>query len=121
TQIAIIKSRLVMQAAVDQPQVKFLPVVRQQRDPVEWLDRELKVDYKLAPEVLSIAMSGTEPQQLAVVVNAVRDAYLTQVVNKERNEKSNILNRLQQFLTEKQRLMTDRRNELRKLAESVGS
>lgn len=120
TQIAIIKSRLVLQAALDRPQVKALPVVQEQKDAVDWLDRELKVDYKLAPEVLSIAMSGDRPQQLAVIVNAVRDIYLTQVVNKERNQKAELLERLNKYLEEKKQLMTDRRNRLRALAESVG-
>jgi hypothetical protein len=66
-------------------------------------------------------MSGAEPQQLAVVVNAVRNAYLSQVVNKESNEKMELLQRLQNFCAEKERVIRDRRNQLRSLAESVGS
>lgn len=121
TQIAIIKSRLILSTALGQPQVKALPLVRAEVDPIEWLDRELKVDYKLAPEVLSIAMSGTDPQQLAVIVTAVRDAYLSQVVNKERNQKEELLQRLQKFFSEKEQLMKNNRNKLRNLADSVGS
>src|SRR5262249_43361439 len=75
TQVALIKSRLVLNAALRQPGAAELSVIRQQRDPVAWLESELQVDYTLGPEVLRIALTGDRPDELAVLVNAVTDAY----------------------------------------------
>ncbi len=121
TQIAIIKSRLVLDAAVADERLKNIGAPWKDDNPAEWLEKELKVDYKVAPEVLSISMSGQQPQQLTALVSAVRDAYVRQVVNKERNEKMELLNRLEKLYETYANALTARRGRYKEIAESVGS
>src|SRR5262249_44806506 len=52
-------------------------------DPVEWLEKEVRADFLEAPEVLRISMDGLNTDQLILLVNAIREAYLKEVIDKE--------------------------------------
>src|SRR5438876_833018 len=56
TQVALIKSHFVRQAALRKTAVARLPIVRGQADPIAWLTNELSVDYPGDAEILRIAM-----------------------------------------------------------------
>src|SRR5207245_6677801 len=83
TQMALIKTRLVLTAAVHHPEVRELQCVVNQLDPVQWLEKELQVDFKIATEILIISMSGDGPEELKALVNAVKRAYLQEIVYKD--------------------------------------
>jgi succinoglycan biosynthesis transport protein ExoP len=125
TQMTLAKSRLVLGAALTQPRVAELGLIqtlkREQKEPVEWLERELKVDYKLGSEILQISLSGENPQELTVVVDAVRESYVQKIVNRERNERLARLGQLEEVYTKYQENLRRREQELRKLAITVGS
>ncbi|HYV36565.1 MAG TPA: hypothetical protein VE988_12710 [Gemmataceae bacterium] len=82
TQVAMVKSRLVLNSALREPKVAALAVVREQTDPVAWLEKKLIVDFPDAPEIMRIAMIG-EVTDAVVIVNAVMGSYLKESVNKE--------------------------------------
>jgi capsular exopolysaccharide synthesis family protein len=120
-QLALVKSRLVLNAALRQQHVAELPSVRDRLDPVEWLEKNIKADYSLAPEILRISMNGADPAELKVLVNAVREAYLHEIVDKEKEDRNIRLERLKRLHADyDERLRTSRAN-LRKLAEGVGT
>jgi polysaccharide biosynthesis transport protein len=83
TQVALVRSRLVLNAALRDPEVAKLSVIAEQVEPVEWLEKEVQADFSVAPEVLRISMQGNNTDELEKVVKAVRDAYLKEVVEKE--------------------------------------
>jgi hypothetical protein len=83
TQAALAKSRLVLNSALRDPEVANLPLIASKVDPVEWLEKEVQVDFSIAPEIMRIRMGGAETDQLEALVNAIRRAYLLEVVDKE--------------------------------------
>jgi len=87
TQIATVKSRLVRQAAVQDLQPLDLATLRAQSDPVAWLEKEIVADYTVAPEILRISLKGSQPDELVLVLNALREAYMREMLNKDRNER----------------------------------
>jgi capsular exopolysaccharide synthesis family protein len=121
TQTALITSRLVLSAALADPRVAELSIVRGLANPVEWLEKKIKADYTIAPEILSISIAGENASELVVLVNAVRDAYLQEIVNREQNELNTRLDRLKQFYAAKEEVLRRKRATLRGLAQSVGS
>jgi polysaccharide biosynthesis transport protein len=84
TQAARIKSPLVLQAALRVPGISELPMIRSEREPIQFLQDELAVVSPLESEVLLIKMRGKDKTQLVKVVNAVHDAYLEKVNEGER-------------------------------------
>jgi capsular polysaccharide biosynthesis protein len=78
---AFIKSPMVINTALKQ--VKDLPTIREQSQPVDWLENALKTDFLLAPEILRLTLTGDRPDDVAKIVNAVTDAFLKEMDNKE--------------------------------------
>jgi capsular exopolysaccharide synthesis family protein len=91
TQLALVKSRLVLVAALRQPEVRQLSLIREleKRGPdeaLDWLERGLKVDFSVGPEILQIALEGEKSEELKALVSAVEDAYLEEIVKKDRRD-----------------------------------
>lgn len=85
TQKAMCRSRLVLNSALRDPEVANLPLILDQIEPVAWLEKEIQVDFSIAPDIMKISLNGMETDQLRLLVNAVRRAYLREVVDKERS------------------------------------
>jgi capsular exopolysaccharide synthesis family protein len=110
-QAALVRSRHVLQAAIARPDAAALPSVRNNPDPVGGLERDLKTDFSVSPEILRITLSGPEPKELTVLLDAVREAYLAEGVNKEATDKRAGLGRLKGLIEEdKGRLEQARRD-----------
>ena len=86
TQIELIKSDLVLQAALRDPNVASLPLIRAEADPVSWLRRRLVVGFGSDSEIMAVQMYGTEGEvdQLKQLVDAVVSAYLNEVASSQR-------------------------------------
>lgn len=91
----LLKSRLVLNAALERKEVQALPIVRQQSDPVDWLDGLIVVDFRLGQEFMRVTLEGDE-EASRVLLKAVTDVYLQEIVNKDRNGR---LSRLEQLKT----------------------
>ena len=83
SQAAMIKSHFVLNAALRDPNVAALPMLRAQSDPVRYLEEELKVESTEGSEILKISLSGDDPQAIAKIVNSIQEAYFREVVDEE--------------------------------------
>ena len=92
TQIALVKSRKVLEAALLKDEVSQLTLIRSIREKrgldetINWLERELQVDFTVGPEILRIALNGDQPEELKTLVAAVEGAYLEKMVNSTKEE-----------------------------------
>lgn len=120
-QLAILKSRMLLNASLRKQKVAELQIVRQQSDPVEWLEKEIQADFKLAPEVLRISLSGTSADELTILVNAVRDTYITESVEKGRADRQKRLEQLKALASQYEEDLRTRRRTLKEIAQKVGS
>lgn len=82
TQLAKLKSNFVLTAALRNPGIASLPILRAQKDPVDWLQDRLEVDFPENAEILAIRLHGTEEQaeDLIRIVDAVAAAYQREVI-----------------------------------------
>jgi hypothetical protein len=119
-QVALLKSRLVLNAALRHPRVAGLSVVREQADPVEWLEKELQTDFNAAPEILTVSLKGNRPDELMPLVNAVVDAYLQEWVHREDRARTERLSRLQKLYSQFDEQVRDKRRRLSDLARVLG-
>jgi capsular exopolysaccharide synthesis family protein len=122
TQAAQVKSRLVLNRALDVKDVKYhviggkelvieyekevgyLDLIKEREalndDPIEWLDRELAVDTKLAPEIMRITLMGNRAKELELkqIVNAVASSFLEEIIDNEKKSKHKRLEDLKGIL-----------------------
>ncbi len=96
TQVALAKSRLVLADVLKKPEVARLATIREHIDADEWLAQEIKIGFPSTSEVLEISLSGDHPTDLAKLVNAVVDSYMSLVVDKEQEERKARLEKLKE-------------------------
>ncbi len=121
TQVALIKSRRALQAALGKAEVAGLATVKEHADAVEWLEEELKVSLPGGAEILEISLSGKRAEDLAILVNAVTDSYLKMIEKVEHAERTERLEKLKKLYEKYQAELEAKRKKLRLLAETVGS
>ena len=93
TQLNLIKSYTVINAALQQPKVSRLKMIKELRNPIEWLQENLKVEFPQESEVMDISLGGNDPQEVAQVVNAIQTSYMEEVANtdlKQRKERQDV-------------------------------
>ncbi len=88
TQVASIKRRDVLNAALKKDEVKHLRLVREQPEPILWLIDELLVKFPEGSEVIDVSMVGDEPDQIIPLIDGVTSAYLELTVDAEHKNRS---------------------------------
>jgi capsular exopolysaccharide synthesis family protein len=121
TQIGLITSRPVLNAALKEPGVRDLPEVQQQLDPVEWLKKKVVADYNAGPEMLSVGTTAASPDQAALLANAVTKAYMSEIVDKERNKRLVRLDQLKEVSNKYEALLQRKREAFKTIAEPLGT
>jgi succinoglycan biosynthesis transport protein ExoP len=121
TEAARIKSRYVINAALKQDRVKELGLTNRESDPVAWLEDEIKVDFKEGSELINVSMTGTRPEELIVLVDAVTQAYLQEVVNLEHKKRKEQLDELEDIYLAAKKKLREKRDALLRLADRLGT
>ncbi len=115
----LIRDRLVLNAALNEPGVANLSLIREKDDPVQWLETAIQVDFP-NPEFMRIALSGDRPQEQIKIVNAVTKAYFDNVVNVEKNEWRQHQERLEKTKAELENKLKRKQYELRRMQLEAG-
>jgi capsular exopolysaccharide synthesis family protein len=119
-QTALVKNRHVLQTAIDRPRVRDLTVIRNNSDPVGWLERELKADFKV-PGILQITLDGPDPRELVVLLDAIREAYLEQGVNKETTDRKAALERVRALIEDEKKKLDEAQAAVTRKADEFGA
>jgi capsular exopolysaccharide synthesis family protein len=118
TQMTLVKTQLVIDAALRDPAVRALKTVQNWGDPRTTLRDQIKVDFTQGPEILRITMHGDRAADLVVLVNAVMKAYLEEFVHAEGRRRASRLAHLEEMLADHSRSLREKRL---KLAASMGN
>ncbi len=121
TQVALITSRHVLNAVLRDPKVAQLQIVREQLDPLEWLEKDLKVEFPLNSTVLQLSIVGDYPTDLATIINIVTEQYMDKVVDQEVRDRRKRLDDLSVTYEKEQTRLKDLRTTLRQLTLDAGS
>jgi capsular exopolysaccharide synthesis family protein len=120
-QLAMVKGRPVLRSALANKEVASLSIIHGQANPLTWLESNITADYSVAPEILRIALTGNQPDELEILVNAVRDAYLQKLIDSDHNGLFAKLERLRQLHRDEEEKLATKRVALRVKAEALGS
>jgi polysaccharide biosynthesis transport protein len=120
TQKNLVRSRLVVSAALRDPRIARYQMVRERVDPVAWLQERLIVGFVGGSEVMEISLAGGNPEEVAGIVNAVVCSYTDEVVNFELKRRMDRFERLKKIKETYSESLKKRRETVRKLSESLG-
>src|SRR5262249_36342869 len=90
TQAGRLKNRDVVMKALSQDQVRNLWLVKRHPDTLStltWIDENLKVDIQDQSELLTVSLTGEEPAELVILVNALTRSYLNIISAQENAER----------------------------------
>lgn len=128
TQLAMIKSRLVLSAALRElkdaasrdPRLRDLPIMSRP-DPVMWLEKNLKADFIQRSEMLRVSLSGYEPNELKELVNAITKKYVEEVTDQERRSRYKRFDELKATKAKYEANLKMKKDELKMLGQQSGS
>ena len=117
TQMELMRSRFVMNAALQHDGISRLPLLKSQADPIDWLVKNVEVNRLGDSELVEVSLppTGLPGKEQATVINAVVSAYIDEVVNKDRRrmlQRHDTLKKLSKTYSE---MLKTRRDTIRKL------
>jgi polysaccharide biosynthesis transport protein len=108
TTSTLMKSEFVLNAALRD--MKDLPTIKAQKDPMKFLDEELVVTWQDGSEVIRISFKSHEPVDAKRIVDAVQDAFVKEVVQKDIKEKRIFLDQVEKAMQDMRKIL-DRKSE----------
>jgi hypothetical protein len=111
TQIALIKSRSLLRDVLKRQPVAALELISRQKDPLAWVEENLRVEPFGGPQLIRVSLSGEDHKSLAVVVDAVMEKYLEGIREDEYKRVQDLdraLSNLNQQLAHKLQVYFDR-------------
>jgi hypothetical protein len=73
--MTLVKSRDTLSAALRQDPVRALAILQKQQNQVAWLEKVLEVDFPNDGDIMRIGMNGSNPEEMAILVNAIVEAF----------------------------------------------
>ncbi|MCR9198599.1 MAG: AAA family ATPase [Planctomycetaceae bacterium] len=121
SQINYITSRTNLTSAMRVDGIKETRMMKDMKYPVEFLEKELSVDSDFSEEYIRISLAGEYPEDIAAVVNAVKDVYLNDHVYHERKEQLDYLQSMEKEFSELDRDVTQNNERIDRLASELGT
>ena len=87
TQVELLRSKVTLTRAVRDPSVLQATFLAQVHDPMEWLEKNLRIDYPNDAELLRVRLFTHEPDDGVKIVDAVVHAYFRELVEKGTRER----------------------------------
>jgi uncharacterized protein involved in exopolysaccharide biosynthesis len=118
TQVVLLKSRPILQAALRRTGIERLEVVKAQADPERWLGQNVEAVYLENTGVLRVSLREGSPEERAALINAIVDSYMDYLVHEEGNEREIRLAKVVDVLHSSEESLRDMRGALRDLMKS---
>ncbi|HEY7158755.1 MAG TPA: sigma-70 family RNA polymerase sigma factor [Gemmataceae bacterium] len=114
TQSALLMCRPTIQSALRRDEVKRLAIVKEKTEIelVRWLDQNLETTILDNTGMLRVSLGEGSPQERAVLINAIVDAYMDNMVYAEQQEK-------QKRVMDLEKALNDRKAELKAKREAL--
>ena len=91
TQAELVRSAPILSSALEQPGMKGMKSLGQMTNPVGYLKSALRVDVGKKDEIISVSLESPDPQEAALMINSVVDAYVTYHSKQKRSTAAEVL------------------------------
>ncbi|MEZ6120714.1 MAG: hypothetical protein R3C28_29630 [Pirellulaceae bacterium] len=127
TQVELIKSNFVITAALSRPGIAQLPLVRfdswgsEREEPEGWVASKIRVNSPEGQEIVFVTFKDEDKEDVKELLQAVTDAYLEQVVYKDRAKLTTDLHTLKEKERELKNSIHKKHTEVNELSKALGS
>jgi len=95
TQLALMRSPIVLDKALDIAEVAKLPTILKQKDKRAWLQKKLRIRPDGRSEIVNVSIATDDESASEKIVNAIVDTYFTVIDDTARQTDNSMLNNLQ--------------------------
>lgn len=117
TQQQLMLTPFVLSGALTDGEVAKLPKVRGQLNPVEWLQKEMKVTSEA--EIMKVSLSDSDPRTPKLVIDSVVESFLRESEDKEEARRRARLASLEGLQVKFEEILRGKMNELRRFADAA--
>ena len=121
TQLQLLRSPVVLNAALRKPGISSLRMITEQDDPQAWLARTIEPVVQGDSEVMQLKFRGAVAEETAKILNAITSCYLDDIVNKDRQDRLGRRDQLEKKFKENQTELRSRRETFNDLARTLGT
>lgn len=121
TQKQLLFTPFVLNNALARDGVASLPPLRDVPNAIEWLQKELKVEFPGDAEIMQVSITCQDGDAAQKIVDAVVGAYMDEVILAQQEERTQRLENLERVYAEAEGKARSRRAELRRLADTLGT
>ena len=121
TQLQLLRSPVVLNAALRKPGISSLRMITEQEDPQTWLARTIEPVLQGDSEVMQLKFRGAVAEETAKILNAITSCYLDDIVNKDRQDRLSRRDQLEKKFKENQTELRSRRETFNDLARTLGT
>ncbi len=115
TQVQLLKSPIVLDRVLADPEIARLPELREQLSPLDWLAEKIQVESLHNSELFQIVFQGPDPRNSAALVNAVLESYLRVQSDAAASQTQHIVDLLDKEMDRRQRELERLKNSVRAL------
>ena len=120
TQAAQLTSRPVIWSALKRDELKRLNLESTGKDPAQYIEEELKVEFQDNQELLTITMGASDPEVSLAVVKAIMDSYMDDIVYSETRARESRVAELDKVYTASAASLKQKRDSLREMTKKSG-
>ena len=121
TQLQLLRSPVVINAALRKPGISSLRMITEQDDPQSWLAKTIEPVVQGDSEVMQLKFRGAIADETAKILNAITSCYLDDIVNKDRQDRLGRRDQLEKKFKENQTELRSRRETFNDLARTLGT
>ena len=121
TQLQLLRSPVVLNAALRRPGISSLRTITDEDDPVTWLSSSIQPVVNAQSEVLQIKLRAPVAEDAQKILNAVTQCYLDDIVNKDRQDRLTRRDSLEKKYKENQTELRSRKETFNELARTLGT
>jgi len=117
----LLLSRAVLAAALANPRVADLEIVRRQDDPVAWLRGAIEVTFSNGAGLMEIRLWGERPEPLVELLSAVVETHVKHSISLEEDRRNRRLEHIDAMVQSTQDKLQAKQAALDELAEKLGT
>lgn len=119
TQIELLRSALVMELVLADPQIAALKSIQQQENPIRWLTESVRVNQVGNSELYYVFLDAPDPNDSALLVNAILQEYFAVRRRDQESQTQRVLDLLTQEKDQRAGEIQRLREEMRQLGKNV--
>jgi capsular exopolysaccharide synthesis family protein len=121
TQVAYLRSPLVIDKALNDPEVAKLSFISEHLYPSDWILQQLKIDFPDGPQIPRLYLKMDDPEAAKLVIAAIIKVYRAEVIDRDKTDRLSRLKWLDELSNEAEKNLATIKRRFNGAAKGIGA